>query len=65
MTFVFVYCKENKIKVLGIEAVKEQEKQLLSEGWKHTATLDACKWIEFLFSHPKDVKSELKALAKM
>lgn len=64
MTFVFVYCKENKLKVLDTEAAKEQGQQLLLDGWKHTATLDPCKWIEHLFNDAYDLEGELKELSK-
>lgn len=47
-TFVFVYAKDKKIKVLGLEDSKNQEPGLLAEGWKHTQTINACAWLENL-----------------
>jgi len=49
---VFVYYRQTpkEIKVLNLDDAKNQNDNLLSNGWEHTATLDACKWIEYLFN---------------
>ena len=47
--FVFVYYRTNEIKVLTLAESKRQHSELISEGWKHTATLDVCQWMEHLF----------------
>jgi len=43
---VFVYSKDNKIKVLGLDSSKRLHESLISDGWKHIHTLDACAFIE-------------------
>lgn len=55
METVFVFSKEGKIKVLGLEKAKEQKVELLKNGWEHTATIDPCVWIEYLFNQSEDV----------
>jgi hypothetical protein len=57
--FVFVYHKDGKIKVLDNEESFWQDEKLIKKGWKHTATLDACKFIEY---HAKRNKELFKAL---
>ena len=46
--FIFVYAKNKRIKVLGLEGSKEEHDFLISDGWIHSATLDPCKWLEYL-----------------
>ena len=50
ITFVFVYSKDGKIKVLGIEQSQKQHQDLILHGWEHRQTLDACAYIEYLHS---------------
>jgi ABC-type uncharacterized transport system ATPase subunit len=45
---VFIYAKDGRIKVLGLDDAYEQHDYLPSEGWVHTATLDACIFLQFL-----------------
>jgi len=45
---IFVYAKDGKIKVLGIDTDKQQHDQLLADGWILTHSMDACRWIENL-----------------
>ena len=52
---VFVYAKDNKIKVLGLEDAKNLNDTLKSVGWKHTETIDACAWMEYLHNMCEDV----------
>jgi len=60
MNTVFVYSKNGIIKVLGLnEAISNT---LLQEGWVHTATLDACAYIEYLCNHSKQIKKDVKSL---
>jgi hypothetical protein len=53
-SIVFVYYKEDKIKVLTLEQSKDKHEQIISEGWIHTATLDSCVYIEHLFNNNED-----------
>ena len=55
---VFVYYKEDKLKVLNIEQSKLQHESLINDNWQHTATIDACVWIENLYNEsncPSDI----------
>ena len=55
MTTVFIYYKNGKIRALNQEDSLAQHKKLIAENWKHTATLDVCRWIEYLFNKSEDV----------
>ena len=48
MTPLFIYAKKGKIKALPLVEAKGQGEALIKEGWKHTHTLDACKFLEYL-----------------
>lgn len=56
MIAVFVYIKNDKVKVLGLDEAKTQDSILKEQGWKHTSTLDPCVFIE----HVYDVFPEIK-----
>jgi len=62
--FAFVYAKGYEIKVLNLEASKRHDTELKSEGWKHTATLDACTFIQFLHNDCDNIRKEVKNLSK-
>jgi hypothetical protein len=65
--FVFIYAKNKEIKVLNIEESKRLNDDLLKDGWKHTQTLDACAWIQYLHNDCEDVDlfEEVKFLSKV
>lgn len=65
VVIVFVYYKDGKIKVLNQEEINNQHKKMIAENWIHTATLDACKWIEYLFNETEyvDVVAEIRELS--
>ena len=65
--FVFIYAKDKEIKVLNIEESKRLNDSLISDGWKHTHTLDACVWIQYLHNDCEDVDlfNEVKSLSKV
>jgi len=55
-SIVFVYSKEGKVKVLDLNtSVQTPDFELADEGWKLTATLDPCKFIEYLSNECEDV----------
>lgn len=66
-TFVFVYAKDDKIKVLNIEESKERHAELINLGWIHTHTLDGCVWIQYLHNdcEESDLIEEVKSLTKL
>lgn len=53
-SIVFVYSKDGKVKVLDIENARTKNNNMEPNGWKHTATLDACKFIESLLNDAED-----------
>lgn len=63
--FVFVYAKGPKIKVLGLEDSKNQHNDLVVDGWKHTHTLDACLFIQFLHNKCDNIVEEVMGLKKV
>lgn len=64
---VFVYAKDNEIKVLDFEKAKNIEDVLKSEGWFHTATLDPCVFIQHLHNNCEEfeLSHEIKLLSKI
>jgi hypothetical protein len=65
--FVFVYAKDNKIKVLGLEDSTQQHNTLLADGWVHTQTINACLWIEYLHNEydVDGILEQIESLSKM
>lgn len=47
---VFVYSNGREIKVYGAE----EAKKFKQEGWVHTATLNACTYIQYLTNNKSD-----------
>lgn len=47
---VFVYRKDQKFRVLNLDAPRDASKKLLDKGWNHIATLSASTWLEGLFN---------------
>ena len=65
MTTIFVYAKDGKIKVIDLEtAINGEEDKLKSEGYTHTATLDPCRFIEYLCNESKSVVADVKGLLR-
>lgn len=65
MTTIFVYAKYGKVKVLDLEtALNSEEDKLKSEGYIHTATLDPCRFIEYLCNESKSVVADVKGLLR-
>ena len=63
---LFVYAKSGRVKCLpfgnSLGKMRKIERELLADGWKHTATLDPAAWIEHLMNDgldPSDVMDEL------
>jgi hypothetical protein len=63
--FVLVYAKGPRIKVLGIEDSVKYDKELREDGWKHTHTLDACMYLQFLHNKCENIEEEVMALKKV
>jgi hypothetical protein len=60
MNIVFVYSKNGIIKIFDSEEV--QDNMVFLDGWVHTATLDACAYIEYLCNYSKQIKKDVKSL---
>jgi hypothetical protein len=61
---LFVYFKDNKIKALCLDDSLKHDKELIKNGWLHTATLCPTIFIENLFNNDVDIVSEIKSLNK-
>ncbi len=55
VTFVFVYAKNGKIKVLNIDSSIKNNNELINDGWVHTKTLDACVYLQYLHNNCEEV----------
>lgn len=62
--FVFVYSINNEIKALSYSESINLHEKLISEGWKHTHTLDACVYIQYLHNDCDNIVDEIKSLSK-
>lgn len=62
--YVFIYAKDKKIKVLNFYESKILHAYLIKEGWKHTQTLDACLFLEYIHNDGKNIEKEIKSLSK-
>jgi hypothetical protein len=60
--FVFIYAKGKEIKALNIEESKRLNDSLINEGWKHTKTIDACVWIQYLCNDCEDLGDEVRSM---
>ena len=63
-TFIFIYAKGHEIKVLNMYESKRLDSELKSDGWKHTSTLDACTYIQYLHNNCDNIRKEIKSLSK-
>lgn len=61
-TTVFVYAKGKKVRVLNLQDARRTHDALIADGWKHTSTLDACQWIEYLCNESEDLNEEIKSI---
>ena len=63
---VFVYSKDNELKVLDIKESKYKHNSLINDGWKHTSTLDTCKFLEELYNNipENEILQTIKSLGK-
>ena len=66
MKFLYIYAKNKKIKVLNQRQSIEKHNSLIKIGWKHTETLDPCKYLEYLHNKCKKehLKVEIDSLSK-
>lgn len=55
-SIVFVYFKDGKIKTLDVKQGKLDHEKMINSGWKHTASVNACVFIEQLFNDVPDTE---------
>jgi hypothetical protein len=64
-SIIFVYKKDDKIKVLDLNRSPFEHEKMKNEGYKHTATLDVCMFIENLYNEVPDeeIIKSIKSIA--
>ena len=64
MDLAFIYAKDGKVRCLNLEQANSRNEKLKADGWKHTATLNLCVWLEFLMNDLSEanIVTELKKL---
>ena len=51
---VYIYIKDNEIKVLDSSFNKDEHDSLLKDNWKHTVTLNATTFIKYVYENTID-----------
>lgn len=62
---LFVYAKDGRIRCYSGDEIRPIEKQVMADGWTHTATVDPARWIEAMANEnhePSDMMDELQFL---
>jgi len=61
---VFIYLKEDTVKVLDLEDAKRLANQMIDDGWKHIVTLNSAIWIQMLLNltDVEDIIAEVREL---
>ena len=61
---VFIYLKNDFVKVLDINQSKEQHEYLEKDGWKHIVTLNSAVFLQMLLNlqYNETILSEVKSL---
>ena len=59
MTTVFIYVKNGIVKALNCEEEIQTGKDLVNDGWKHSATLDVRRWIEHICNRSEDIEADV------
>jgi hypothetical protein len=60
---LFVYARDGQIKCYSADELRPTEETLMTDGWKHTATIDPARWIERMANgseNPSDILDELQ-----
>ena len=58
--FLFIYKDGNDTKVLDFDESKAQHSKLIENGYKHTSTIDAKAWINYVANCiQKDLKQAI------
>lgn len=59
---LFVFARDREIKCLSPDKARDNQKQMIADGWKHTSTIDPARWIEALINHPEGLDEESNRL---
>jgi len=62
--FVFVYIKDQYVKVLSYKESLEYDNSLVNTGWVHTCTLDPNTFIKYLIEN-KDTDMRMMAIKSL
>lgn len=62
---IFIYAKDGKIRVLSHGDALHGHSRLIGEGWKHTATIDPCRFLENLHNECDHIVKQVKELSKV
>ena len=62
---IFIYAKDGKIRVLSHGDALYGHSQLISDGWKHTETINPCVYLEHLHNQCEDIIKQVKQLSKV
>jgi len=60
-SIIFVYKKDNYIKVLNYDFAIKYEYEYLKNGYTHIATLDAVTFIEYMSNNSKIVRRNIES----
>lgn len=52
--FVIIYARDGKIKAISLEESIRFQEKLLKDGWVHTQTMDACRYLQYLHNECSD-----------
>lgn len=54
---LFIYARDAEVRCLNYDESIQCAAQMMRDGWKHTATIDAAKWIESMANGDKTTDS--------
>ena len=59
---IFIYIKDGIVKALAFEDAKRIHDSLIAQNWKHTTTIDVCRWIEYLCNESDNLENDILSL---
>jgi hypothetical protein len=63
---IFIYAKDKKIKALTTDLAEKSHHYLIKDGWEHTKTINACIYIQYLYSISREeIANEIASLAEL
>jgi len=62
---LFIYAKDGNIKALDYDDAKWQHRSLIKQGYKHTATIDPAKFLEYIVEYTdEEIVKEIRNLSR-